>query len=148
MSEIVLIRHAQASAGTGDYDRLSPLGHEQAEWLGLWLRAHDLTFDRVYRGDLRRHAETARALHGLGPEPVVDPRFDEFHYFTLQQEYRRLTGTAEARSREEFLITFPQVLARWAAGEIGREGETSAAFQARVTEALAEVAAPARRPSS
>lgn len=142
MAEVVLIRHAQASAGTGDYDRLSPLGHEQAEWLGLWLRAHDLRFDRVFHGSLRRHAETARALHGLGPDPIADPRFDEFHYFTLQHEYQRLTGTAEARSREDFLVAFPEVLARWAAGEIGRGGETFAAFEARVTEALAEAARP------
>ena len=142
MAEVVLVRHAQASAGTDDYDRLSPLGHEQAEWLGLWLRAHDLAFDRVYRGNLRRHRETAAALQGLGPEPVVDPRFDEFHYFSLQQEYQRLTGTPEARSREEFLTTFPAVLARWAAGELGREGETFAAFEARVSEALAEAARP------
>lgn len=140
MGEVVLIRHAQASAGTDDYDRLSPLGHEQAEWLGLWLRAHDLRFDHVYRGDLRRHAETAGALAGLGPEPVVDPRFDEFHYFALQQEYQRITGIPEARSREEFLETFPAVLTRWAAGEIGREGESFADFEARVSEALADVA--------
>jgi broad specificity phosphatase PhoE len=142
MGEVVLIRHAQASLGTGDYDRLSPLGHEQAAWLGLWLRAHDLSFDRVIRGDLRRHAETAAALDGLGPAPVVDPRFDEFHYFGLQQEYQRLTGTEAARSREDFLETFPAVLGRWAAGEIGRDGETFDAFETRVIAGLADAVEP------
>lgn len=143
MAEVVLVRHAQASLGADDYDRLSPLGREQAEWLGLWLRAHNLRFDRVFRGDLRRHAETAEALHGLGPEPRVDARLDEFHYSTLQQEYQRLTGTpAAVQSRDDFLVTFPEVLTRWAAGEIGRGGESFAAFEGRVTAALHEVARP------
>ena len=34
MSELILVRHAQASFGEDDYDRLSVLGHQQARWLG------------------------------------------------------------------------------------------------------------------
>ena len=37
MGEIVLIRHGQANSHATteeDYDRLSPLGHDQARWVG------------------------------------------------------------------------------------------------------------------
>ncbi len=42
MSHITPIRHGQANTGArteADYDRLSPLGHQQAAWLGDHLRA-------------------------------------------------------------------------------------------------------------
>jgi phosphohistidine phosphatase SixA len=44
MGELVLIRHGQANSAANDedgYDRLSDLGHQQARWLGDWLRAHE-----------------------------------------------------------------------------------------------------------
>nr|MBN3727416.1 histidine phosphatase family protein [Burkholderia sp. Ac-20379] len=37
MSEIVLIRHAQASFEADDYDCLSPRGETQAARLGAWM---------------------------------------------------------------------------------------------------------------
>jgi broad specificity phosphatase PhoE len=138
MGRIVLVRHAQASFGAPDYDRLSPLGHQQADWLAGYFRAHDLRFDRVVRGDLRRHRETAAALaaHGIGPVPHIDPRLDEFDYDPLQDAYHRATGVAPAASRDAFLREFPQVLAGWAEGRLTGAPETFAAFEARVTEAL------------
>ena len=42
-----MVRHAQASFGTDDYDRLSELGHRQAGWLGEYFRYRGLTFDQV-----------------------------------------------------------------------------------------------------
>ena len=41
MSHITLIRHGQANSAAKDepsYDRLSDLGHQQAAWLGHYLR--------------------------------------------------------------------------------------------------------------
>jgi phosphohistidine phosphatase SixA len=43
-ASLVLIRHGQANSAANDedgYDRLSDLGHQQARWLGDWLRAHE-----------------------------------------------------------------------------------------------------------
>ena len=51
MGELVLVRHGQASFGAEDYDKLSPLGHQQSKWLGEYFKAHDLQFDAVWRGD-------------------------------------------------------------------------------------------------
>ena len=58
MAELWLVRHAQASFGTDDYDRLSELGHRQSRWLGQWFADRDIVFDRVVTGSLRRHRET------------------------------------------------------------------------------------------
>lgn len=138
MGRIVLIRHAQASFGAADYDRLSPLGHQQADWLAGYFRAHDLRFDRVIRGDLRRHRETAAALgvHGIGPDPRIDSRWNEFDYFTLQDAYHRATGVSPAASRDEFLTVFPAVLTDWANHRLTGARESFDAFETRVNAAL------------
>ncbi|HEX5612745.1 MAG TPA: phosphoglycerate mutase family protein, partial [Burkholderiales bacterium] len=47
MAELYLVRHAQASFGTEDYDRLSELGRRQARWLGEYFAERGMRFDRV-----------------------------------------------------------------------------------------------------
>jgi broad specificity phosphatase PhoE len=81
MAELFLVRHAQAAFGTDDYDRLTPLGHQQASWLGSYFLQREMHFDRVVCGTLRRHRET---LEGIGSQGVglsgtaVDDRLDEY----------------------------------------------------------------------
>ena len=56
MTEIVLVRHGQANNTATDeagYDRLSPLGLQQADWLGAHMRATNPHFDRVITGTLK-----------------------------------------------------------------------------------------------
>jgi broad specificity phosphatase PhoE len=80
MAEIYLIRHGQASFGSEDYDRLSPLGTRQAEVLGEYFRDHGIVFDATYSGDLLRQRETARLALASQPREVphhVDARFNE-----------------------------------------------------------------------
>lgn len=144
MGSIVLIRHAQASFGADDYDKLSALGHQQARWLAEHFDRHGLAFDRVVRGGLRRHRETAEALAalGIGPEPQVDPRWDELHYGPLAQEYRAATGVPAMMGRKEFLHHFPKVFCGWAEGRLGLGSESFDAFTDRVHAALDAAAAP------
>lgn len=143
MGTLVLIRHAQASFGTDDYDRLSPLGHQQARWLAEYFDRHGLVFDRVVRGALRRHRETAQALAALGvcPAPEEDPRWDEMHYSPLAEEYRAATGVPDRMGRKEFLHHFPRVFCAWAEGRLGADAESFGAFTARVNAALDAAAA-------
>ena len=47
MSLVYLVRHAQASFGARDYDRLSELGRQQARWLGDYFAGRGLRFARV-----------------------------------------------------------------------------------------------------
>jgi broad specificity phosphatase PhoE len=80
MATLYLIRHGQASFGSEDYDRLSPLGERQASALGDYLAAHDIHLDAAYSGDLLRQRETARLALASQPREVnyhIDPRFNE-----------------------------------------------------------------------
>ena len=80
MSEIYLIRHAQASFGTSDYDRLSELGCRQAEVLGECFRDCGIRFDTAYSGALERQRKTAKIALGLQGDNLhcaVDPRLNE-----------------------------------------------------------------------
>ncbi|TDD27827.1 histidine phosphatase family protein [Kribbella turkmenica] len=77
MPTVYLIRHAQASFGKSDYDRLSPMGERQAALLGKTLVARGVSPAVVVSGSMRRHAQTA-ALAGFAPE--IDRGFDEFDH--------------------------------------------------------------------
>ena len=80
MAELYLIRHAQASFGTVDYDRLSPLGRRQAEVLGECFRDCGIHFDAAYSGELERQKKTAEIVLERQPEKVrcdIDARFNE-----------------------------------------------------------------------
>ena len=56
---VLLIRHAQASFGTADYDLLSERGHAQTKELVTGLERRGIHADRVVSGGLRRQLETA-----------------------------------------------------------------------------------------
>lgn len=88
MTEILAIRHAQASFDADDYDQLSPLGEDQALRLGRWLAAdRDIGFDAVVVGAMRRHQQTLagieQAFAEAGrtlPEAEIDAGFNEFDH--------------------------------------------------------------------
>ncbi|MDW3652618.1 MAG: histidine phosphatase family protein [Bacteroidia bacterium] len=58
MSRLILIRHAQASLLSDNYDQLSDLGHEQSQVLGNYLAESNFEFDAIYTGPLHRHWQT------------------------------------------------------------------------------------------
>lgn len=58
MTTIHVIRHAQASFGKNDYDRLSPLGARQALLLADHLESLGIDFHCFYLGEHQRHAQT------------------------------------------------------------------------------------------
>ena len=81
MAELLLVRHAQASFGEDDYDRLSELGWRQSRWLGEYFAERRVKFDRVLRGSLRRHAETLAGIAqgmGITLEATQDPGLNEY----------------------------------------------------------------------
>jgi broad specificity phosphatase PhoE len=85
MSSLILVRHGQASFLAEDYDRLSPVGENQAALLGdHWVR-RGLVFDEIYTGPRLRQSRTAeivgeRFRHAgvPWPEPVLLPELDEY----------------------------------------------------------------------
>jgi broad specificity phosphatase PhoE len=90
---ILLIRHAQASFGSDDYDVLSPTGVEQAGVVAAALARRELNVTRVVSGPARRQLDTAApAAAALGPAVSADERWDEY----LTEEIIATHGQAEA----------------------------------------------------
>ena len=127
MRSLLLIRHAQGSLGTDDYDRLSPTGLLQAEVLAEHLRHRQSgLFDdcHVLRGDLRRHRQTAEAIADSA-SIEIDADLNEYRVDGLlaaafaeadQLNIRPPTSAALADPRaylDTFLALFPAVLAAW-----------------------------------
>jgi broad specificity phosphatase PhoE len=125
MPTIYLIRHAQASFGKSDYDRLSPTGEQQSAVLGKALVARGVTSELVVSGSMRRHAQTA-ALAGFTPE--VDKGFDEFDHEEIiiahKPAYRRRAVMLADLARtghpgRAFQQMFTAATERWALGGDG-----------------------------
>jgi phosphohistidine phosphatase SixA len=79
MAELVLVRHAQASFGADDYDKLSDLGWRQSRWLGEYFAERGAAFDHVMLV-AQRHAQTwmgsRRAWQRVSRE--ADARLNEY----------------------------------------------------------------------
>jgi broad specificity phosphatase PhoE len=85
MSQIMLVRHGQASFLERDYDKLCANGEAQSALLGKYWSRRGVVFDRAYSGPRIRQMETARIVAesyrstGRGfPETVVMSEFDEY----------------------------------------------------------------------
>ena len=143
MSHITLIRHGQANSEAKDeasYDQLSPLGHQQSEWLGDHLRATHQHHLRLYTGTLRRHRETAAGM-AVGLAPVEDARLNELEYFTLATALRDEHGVPLPDGPGEFTAHLPQVFAAWQNGQLQGAPESFQSFETRVQGALSDIAA-------
>jgi len=139
MSEIYFVRHGQASFGTDDYDRLSPLGVRQAKILARYLAQTDKIFDAVYYGTMERQQKTAaeflthyRENQLAVPRPQINDTFNEYDSFavwealipemtaeqpSLAGELEKLPGDPKAFQR-----VFSQVMNRWTKGEYKASG--------------------------
>lgn len=149
MGTLVLIRHAQASYGQADYDRLSPRGVEQARALGPHLATSRL--DQIYRGPHTRHAQTAAhaaETAGTLPEPTVLDDFAEYPAFAMVQHFMprlvaedpRFAQLTENPTRELANQAFHTVLGRWMRDEWQAEHvERVGLFAERVTRGLDHV---------
>lgn len=145
MSHVTLVRHGQANTHARDeqgYDRLSPLGHQQAQWLGAYLRDTGDVFARVYSGTLRRHIETATGIDApCDAETITDPRLNELEYFTLAQMMVDQHAIPMPQDRAEFVHHLPQLYTLWRDNRIEGAPETFAAFETRTRDALHDIAA-------
>ncbi|MEX0977671.1 MAG: histidine phosphatase family protein [Pirellulales bacterium] len=156
MSTLALVRHAQASFFSDNYDQLSPLGEEQARLLGQYWVRRGVRFDDVYTGPRVRQIETAAlageafAKAGLPwPEPVFVDELDEHqvdrlmklkmneiveqypHIGKLQADYQKAETPAE--KNRGFQLVFEEAVKLWVAGKVSAAGiESWPAFADRV----------------
>lgn len=130
MTTIVLVRHGQASFGTSNYDRLSPLGERQAVVLGEHWQRGGFGAERALSGSLQRQRHTAeRALRPLGagaPALATETAFNEFNHTQLVQAYLplviaddpalRAAGPAMLHDSALFRPMFGRIVSAWAEG--------------------------------
>lgn len=143
MGQLILVRHGQASFGSDDYDVLSPTGWTQGRALGTWLSDTDVVPTAIVTGSMRRHRETAEAMietsGWAGPAVQVDAGWNEFDHLGVIAGYR---GDAPVDlDRRAFQALFEEATSAWTAGETGDEGETFAAFVARVRTSMSAAVA-------
>jgi broad specificity phosphatase PhoE len=163
MSQIILVRHGQASFLGSDYDKLCANGEAQAALLGKYWSQRGVVFSGVYSGPRVRQQETARivaeAYRSVGVdfrEAAVMSEFDEYQAEAVLREclpqllqenaeikeLRRAyeaSGDSGAR-RKTFQKLFEAVISKWVAGEISATGvESWQDFCSRVERGLAQV---------
>ena len=166
MSNIILVRHGQASFLGQDYDKLCANGEAQARRLGEYWSARGVIFDRVYSGPRARQLETVRivaeAYREAGvdfPKTMVTNEFDEYQaeavlreclpqLMEVNAEIRELRRAYESckesgdlgERRKTFERLFEAVIRKWVAGEVTAAGvESWQDFCLRVERGLAEV---------
>ena len=92
MSELVFVRHGQASFGAASYDALSERGFEQVRELAKhWLETGE-SFQAIYSGTLQRQRETATELASVVKDQVAPQRMEslnEYHGDPLIHIYLR-----------------------------------------------------------
>ena len=138
MSQVLLVRHGQASWGAADYDVLSELGEAQARVLGEALAARGIRPAVLLHGRMKRQRETARLLgEAAGWDSwAEDEAWDEMnHEEVLQRQPHTFEG--DAPTRREFQAWFEAATDRWTAGRHDHEyDESFTAFGDRVLGAL------------
>jgi broad specificity phosphatase PhoE len=137
VSDLLLIRHSQASFGAADYDVLSELGIQQSQLLGKYLASTRTKLDAVYTGPRKRQIETAKlmmdaAREGGGSVPEDVTTVEELDEYPWEVVFRQGDMTTPGG--------FADSLGRWARGEIESIGSTSyKAFVTRVREGLVRI---------
>jgi len=163
MSTLLLVRHAQASFFSDDYDQLSELGETQAAHLGRYLVRRGSAFDAVYSGEAKRHRRTAEIVCGelakadlVSSEPIVLGELNEHQadqilrhsaeelsrrddeISALVAAYRAAREPIEINRR--FQLLFEAVVKLWTRGEIELEGvESWEHFTRRVERGIAAI---------
>lgn len=146
MAELLVIRHAQASFGADNYDRLSALGHRQSELAGGALRASGWVPDRLVTGTLARQRETLVSM-GFDAAPEQHPGFNEYDFHDLLSV--RFNGNVPdpvRHDRKTHFRTLRETILEWQAGGLSGARESWKDFSERVESARKFATdAPARR---
>lgn len=140
MSQVLLVRHGQASWGSEDYDVLSPRGEQQSRILGKALAARGVEPTVVVRGAMRRHRQTAEGAVAAAGWPVevdVDDGWNEFDHLQMLSMHPSAYGEGEEMTRLQFQRWFEEATLRWTGGDHDDDyDESFTAFGRRVETAL------------
>ena len=141
MSELILVRHGQASFGSDSYDMLSERGREQIRILARHWQDLGEDFDCIYSGTLQRQVETAQELLSLvknSPSAASQhAALNEYNGDPLIQSFLRDHATQAGfdpallwpiKEERMFQRLFEAATARWIRGELD-PGEQDSGFE-------------------
>ena len=132
MSELLVIRHGQASFGQDNYDVLSDLGHEQARAAGAALREAGWVQDRLVTGTLKRQIDTMSSM-GFEQAPEQHAGFNEYDFHDLL--HARFKGDVPDLVKSERKVhfrTLRETIFEWQNDEFEGATETWGDFTSRV----------------
>jgi len=153
MGRIYLVRHAQASALSDDYDQLSEQGVAQSCRLGDWFSGRGTRIDHAYSGTLKRQVHTLE--HCLGrmaraPAAQVDAGFDEYRFEELfansgpdlrSHEWLASLVRRAPDPRQQFQALVSNAFDEWLTGKADeRRSRTWQQFRATAVAAIGRVA--------
>ncbi len=152
MSELYVIRHAQAAFGTDDYDRLSAIGRQQATALGQYFAERCLRFDTIISGTHHRHQQTLDNMLAECPQEVQiqrSPKLNEYRFTELHRAYAECypededIGLSHKRQHQDaalFYRVIKKSLLAWHEGKLdGRITETWHDFRERTSTMLTDI---------
>ncbi len=114
MTTVYLVRHGQASAGTDDYDRLSPLGQKQSLLLGEHWQRLDIKPEAAFAGTLKRQQQTAElALEAAGLDLKVKTLKDLNEYDHSQVDELFGMGMRSDGGDGLTIQNYIDIMARW-----------------------------------
>ena len=169
MGRLFLVRHAQASFLSQNYDRLSALGETQARLLGEYWVRRNVVFDRICTGPALRHRQTAQlveeAYRNAGrpfPCSAVVKEFDEFEGEAVLSEslpqlrannarirelhYALQWSSDDATKRANFQRLFEAVISMWVNREVTPPNvESWPEFSTRVNRGISAFLAKSRK---
>lgn len=142
MAYVFLTRHAQASFGQANYDQLSPLGEQQARWLGDYFQQRGLNFSRVMTGTLVRQRETARlVLDAMQASHLTPLEHDGLNEYQAEAIVRAHLGDFDPAALQrsnyrEYWRMFREAMSEWTKDRLEGAPETWQQFGDRVGSAL------------
>ncbi len=137
MSELLVIRHGQASFGQDNYDVLSDLGHRQSEVIGALLRQMDWVPDRLVTGTLRRQKDTLASM-GFGQAAEAHEGFNEYDFADLlTARFKGDVPDLVKGDRKTHFRTLRETVFEWQDAAFEGASETYAEFATRVEAARA-----------
>ena len=146
MALLFLVRHGQASFGKANYDQLSPLGHQQAAWLGEYFAQRGVSFKRAIAGSLVRQQETAQSLlKAMNASQPIDTHAG-LNEYDGEALYRAATNGRDVLAHQrsdyrDYWRTLKAAMHAWADDSLKGDFETWSEFGARTRAALDQAAA-------
>jgi broad specificity phosphatase PhoE len=157
MARLFLVRHGKADATGAVYDRLTDIGHRQADLFARYIQSAGLRADAIYSGTMERQKDTASYLAKYtGLTVSVTPRLNEFlpgfwrataeEIARADEAFRRdlerylaIRTRGDFRSLALFLRQTERIMHEWRGGLTATDCESFVEFRERVHSILDEI---------